>query len=234
MSNFRRSSQAWKKRLKHWTYTCTCGFSQHYFHYFHHYFYFHLGCNVFLPCTWILCGFALAYKTPTEKCDVWIYDFTWKHLKLWVFFVNKKFYVIIPYEPCILGFDSPPTSLLYYQYKKKETTEQVHKGMEPAKPDGNDHHNTFTPSLHLVPFCQLCTPQTSLHYLAYTKWTRCSAVLYIFTHKRQSMYSSNIFSQHNFKVQHTRPRGSKFEVVHCKKHLVKMTVSEGYCSFRVH
>jgi len=24
------------------------------------------------------------------------------------------------------------------------------------------HHNTFTPSLHLVPFCQLCKP---------TKWT---------------------------------------------------------------
>jgi len=28
------------------------------------------------------------------------------------------------------------------------------------------HHNAFTPSLHLVPFCQLCTPQNSLHALS--------------------------------------------------------------------
>ena len=28
---------------------------------------------------------------------------------------------------------------------------------------GTTPHNTFTPSLHLVPFCQLCTTKNSLH-----------------------------------------------------------------------
>ena len=31
---------------------------------------------------------------------------------------------------------------------------------KPSKQDGNDTTTLFTPSLHLVPFCQLCTPQT--------------------------------------------------------------------------
>ena len=29
-----------------------------------------------------------------------------------------------------------------------------------------DQHNNFTPSLHLVSFCQLCIPQKSLHALS--------------------------------------------------------------------
>ena len=36
---------------------------------------------------------------------------------------------------------------------------QAHVGMEPSKTSQTRcerHHNTFTPSLHLVPFCQLC------------------------------------------------------------------------------
>jgi len=44
----------------------------------------------------------------------------------------------------------------------------VHVGMEASKTNQTRwkwHHNTFTPSLHLVPFCQLCTPQNSLHAL---------------------------------------------------------------------
>ena len=36
------------------------------------------------------------------------------------------------------------------------------KGMEPSKTNQTRRHNTFTPSLHLVPFCQLRIPQNSL------------------------------------------------------------------------
>ena len=35
----------------------------------------------------------------------------------------------------------------------------MHVGMEPSKTSQTRcerHHNIFTPSLHLVPFCQLC------------------------------------------------------------------------------
>ena len=42
------------------------------------------------------------------------------------------------------------------------------------------HHNTSTPSLHLLPFCQLCTPQNSLHALSppiCIEWTSYSALL---------------------------------------------------------
>ena len=38
--------------------------------------------------------------------------------------------------------------------------------MEPSKTSQTRwerHHNTFTPSLHLVAFCQLCTTKNSLH-----------------------------------------------------------------------
>ena len=44
----------------------------------------------------------------------------------------------------------------------------MHVGMEASKTNQTRwewHCNTFTPSLHLVPFCQLRTPQNSLHAL---------------------------------------------------------------------
>ena len=45
MSNFRRSSHTWKKRLKHWTYMCTFVTFLNI-----HFFSFHLGCNfIFVP-----------------------------------------------------------------------------------------------------------------------------------------------------------------------------------------
>ena len=47
--------------------------------------------------------------------------------------------------------------------KKVFNWKQAHVGMEPSKTNQTrweQHHNTFTPSLHLVPFCQPCTPQT--------------------------------------------------------------------------
>ena len=43
--------------------------------------------------------------------------------------------------------------------KKFSKGKQAHVGMEPSKTSQTRrerHHNTFTPSLHLVPFCQLC------------------------------------------------------------------------------
>ena len=43
--------------------------------------------------------------------------------------------------------------------KKFSEQNQVHVGMEPSKTNQTRwerHYNTFTPSLHLVPFCQLC------------------------------------------------------------------------------
>ena len=43
---------------------------------------------------------------------------------------------------------------------------QAHVGMEPSKTNQTRwerHHNIFTPSLHLVPFCQLCTTPNHMH-----------------------------------------------------------------------
>ena len=53
-------------------------------------------------------------------------------------------------------------------HKKFSEGKQVHVGMEASKTNQTRwewHHNTFTPSLHLVPFCQLHTPQNSPHAL---------------------------------------------------------------------
>ena len=63
------------------------------------------------------------------------------------------------------------------------------------------HHNTFTPSLHLVSFCRLCTPQNSLHAewpITHQGTQYCS--LHSFLDIRQpicAMFSSNKSSQHN-------------------------------------
>ena len=43
--------------------------------------------------------------------------------------------------------------------KKFSERKQAHVGMEPSKTKQTRwqcHHNNFKPSLHLVPFCQLC------------------------------------------------------------------------------
>ena len=55
-------------------------------------------------------------------------------------------------------------------HKKFSEGKQLHVGMEASKTNQTRwewHHNTFTPSLHLVPFCQLRTPQNSLHPIPY-------------------------------------------------------------------
>ena len=68
------------------------------------------------------------------------------------------------------------------------------------------HHNTFTPSLHLVPFCQLCMHNKKLftHSLNEHGTQHCS--LHSLPHKRQSTsatFISNKISQHNLNPQHT-------------------------------
>ena len=93
-------------------------------------------------------------------------------------------------------------------HKKFSERKQVHARMEDSKINQTRwewHHKTFTPSLHLVPFCQLCTPQNPLHALSLFHmhwWTRYSALLtpQSDTHKRwpiSAMFSSNKISQHN-------------------------------------
>ena len=73
--------------------------------------------------------------------------------------------------------------IAFWQPDKLQGTKQVHVGMEPSKTNQTRwewHYYTFPPSLHLVPFCQLCTPQNSLHALSLftpTKWTLYSALL---------------------------------------------------------
>ena len=73
------------------------------------------------------------------------------------------------------------------------------------------HHNTFTPSLHLVPFCQLCTTKNSTHSLNAHGTLHC--LLLSLPHKRQSIPDSATFSsskiysitsnsQHTMQTQH--------------------------------
>ena len=55
---------------------------------------------------------------------------------------------------------------IYKVAKKFSKGKQAHVGMEPSKTNQTRcerHHNTFTPSLHLVPFCQLSGLGSSLH-----------------------------------------------------------------------
>ena len=67
--------------------------------------------------------------------------------------------------------------------------------MEPSKTSQTRwerHHNTFTPSLHLVPFCQLCTTKNSTHSLNAHGTQHCS--LNSLPHKRLSIPDSATFS----------------------------------------
>ena len=68
------------------------------------------------------------------------------------------------------------------QVTKFSEWKQTHVWMEPSKTSQTKwerHHNTFTPSLHLVPFCQLAmTPKkNSLSLFTVTKWTWYSVLL---------------------------------------------------------
>ena len=97
-----------------------------------------------------------------------------------LFFVNNKVVYIYTLQTMHLplGLPSHLSSLLPFlknktkQQKKKEQVtkkfserKQAHVGIEPSKTNQTRwewHHNTFTPSLHLVQFCQLCTQNSLL------------------------------------------------------------------------
>ena len=124
---------------------------------------------------------------------------------------------------CIFPLPSFPTSLLSNFLKKKQQQnkkqqeqvtkkfsewKQAHVGMERSKSSRTRwerHHNTFTPSLHLVPFCQLCTTKKLFtHSLNEHNTQHCS--LHSLPHKRQSIsvtFTSNKIWQHNLNSQHT-------------------------------
>ena len=77
----------------------------------------------------------------------------------------------LPLSPSLLPFLNDNTKK---KQQKRVTTSFLKENkcmsgwklQKPTKLDGNDTTtHTFTPSLHLVPFCQLCTPQNSLHAL---------------------------------------------------------------------
>ena len=102
--------------------------------------------------------------------------------------------------------DELQTAVATVRYIVQHKTQRgdVHVGMEPSQTSQTRwewHCNTFTPSLHLVPFCRLCTAQNSLHLLNEHYTQPCS--LHSLPHKRQSIsaaFSSNKISQHNLKL----------------------------------
>ena len=127
----------------------------------------------------------LGVLNPPDK-EVWClnlqfhleaFDFMTILSSLWTMYYHTVHTMHLP-----LGLPFHVSSLLpfliNYQKKKKQQEQvtkkfsewkQAHVGMEPSKTSQTRwerHHNTFTPSLHLVPFCQLCTPQNSLHALS--------------------------------------------------------------------
>ena len=126
------------------------------------------------------------------------------------------------YAACSSYIPSNVSSFLPFlkkQHKKKTAGKSYKKvfwtktsaWMEPSKTNQTRwewHHSNFTPSLHLVPFCQLCTPQTRCMHLAYSHplnehcAQHCS--FHSLLHKRQcisAMFSSNKIS-HKL-LQHT-------------------------------
>ena len=105
--------------------------------------------------------------------------------------------------------------LLFLKTNKKQTAGTSHKKVfqmktrdETLKNQLNKmerHHNTFTPSLHLVPFCQLCTAKKLFtHSLNEHSTQHCS--LYSLLYKRESTsaaFISNKILQYNLNSQHT-------------------------------
>ena len=60
---------------------------------------------------------------------------------------------------------------------KKVSERKAHVGMRPSKTRQTrweQHHNTFTPSLHLVLFRKVCTPQNSQHVVCTPQNSTCT------------------------------------------------------------
>ena len=98
---------------------------------------------------------------------------------------------------------------IFFEQKKK-----AHVGMEPSKTNQTQIRMTPQPSLHIVPFCQLCTPQNSLHAYSLftpTKWTQYSALLTsqpstqkttLCVHVQQQNFTTKLTLQHTIQTQH--------------------------------
>ena len=151
---------------------------------------------------------------------MWCLDL-WLHLKAFEFTVwTKKFYIIILYRPCIFPSAPLPTSLLFY-HSLTTIQEKEHSRNKPQERFLNEnkhrngtlktnetkwkwqtkwewHHNTFTLSLHLVPFYQQCTQKTFCIQLSLLIYTKCS--LHSLPHKRQSI-SAMFSSKKKFTTQ---------------------------------
>ena len=97
------------------------------------------------------------------------------------------------------------------QYKKSNRSKSqrvfyAHVGMESSKSNQTRwewHNSTVSPSLHLVPFCQLCTPKTLYMHLAYS-FALYNKVLSIaqstvFHLSIYAMFSNNKISQQSVK-----------------------------------
>ena len=104
------------------------------------------------------------------------------HLEAFEFMMilcSLQFYTFILYRVCIFSFPHLSSLLPFLKTipEKKESQtspkkfskgKQAHVGMERSKTSRTRwerHHNTFTPSLHLVPFCQLYAQQKTLYTL---------------------------------------------------------------------
>ena len=138
-----------------------------------------------------------------------------QHSSMLSCFTNHASSLRLPYPP-LFSLTISKNQLKQKQQEQVTKTfsrwKQVHVGMEPSKTSQTRwewHHNTFIPSLHLVPFCKQCpTKKLSTHSLNEHGTQHCS--LHSLPHKRQPIsatFSSNKISQHNVKLStyHTDP-----------------------------
>ena len=96
--------------------------------------------------------------------------------------------------------------------------------MEPSKTSQarwEQHHNTFTPSLHLVPFCQLCTPQTlNMHISLFTPT---KLVRWFMHHCGASLSEQCWFNGLSWHANHALSVTARFVTVCCTMSVVSKT-----------
>ena len=122
----------------------------------------------------------LGLLNPVNKEVRWLdLQFHLETFEFMMILCSLQFHTFILYMQSVHLLLSPPLFSLTISKtnsKKKEAQtslkkvsegKQAHVGMECSKTSRTrweQHHNTFTPSLHLVPFCQLYAQQkNSLH-----------------------------------------------------------------------
>ena len=113
-------------------------------------------------------GFISPKPPQIKKCDVWIYNFTWKFefMRILSFMWTKKLTMHLP-----LGLPSHLSSLLLFlndiakkEKKQHKKSRKVHVGMEPQKPTKLDGNDTTTPSHHPYILCHL-PPLTQVRFV---------------------------------------------------------------------